>query len=456
MALGLTPQEIVDSGQYPLLAKAHHWERVPLVDVATVQNGFAFKSAFFDRFEGVPLIRIRDISKRETEHKYTGAYDEAYVVEEGQILVGMDGDFLAARWSGDKALLNQRVCRLEVETALFEERFFFLCLQPYLNAINAETSSITVKHLSSRTIENIPLPLPPVNEQKRLVAKIEELFSELDKGIEALKTAQAQLKVYRQALLEGILVDLPKTLGLETKARLLSDLITPIRQGWSPKCDPRQVYDPEGWAIIKTTVVQPMQYLGDEFKPLPPTLDPRQEIEVKAGDFLMTRKGPRKRTGVTCLVRETAPRLMVCDTVYKFQALKDRILPDLLEVLLNAPSTLLKIEKMKSGINDSGVSLTHKKLYALSFAIPTALSEQQILVDALAEKWSVIDQIESDLENQIEKSEALRQSILKKAFSGQLVPQDPSDESASKLLERIKAEKAKAVALKKPQRKKAS
>ena len=98
--------------------------------------------------------------------------------------------------------MNQRVCRIQIQSSLFDGRFLFLCLQPYLNAINAETSSVTVKHLSSKTIESIPLPLPPLNEQHRIVAKIEELFSELDKGVENLEKAREQLKVYRQAVLK--------------------------------------------------------------------------------------------------------------------------------------------------------------------------------------------------------------------------------------------------------------
>ena len=202
MALGISPSEIVDKGAYQLLCKASHWKRVPLSHVADVQNGFAFKSAYFDREDGVPLIRIRDLQGSNTEHCYFGEYDKCYLVRSGDILIGMDGDFTAARWRGEQAILNQRVCRIQIRSDLFDDRFLFLCLQPYLNAINAETSSVTVKHLSSKTVETIPFPLPPLNEQHRIVAKIEELFSELDKGIESLKTARAQLKVYRQAVLK--------------------------------------------------------------------------------------------------------------------------------------------------------------------------------------------------------------------------------------------------------------
>jgi len=158
MALGISPEAIVEKGNYRLLVKANHWQRIPLSDVATVQNGFAFKSEFFDRERGLPLIRIRDITKSETEHKFNGAYDASFVVRNGNILIGMDGDFTVARWQGEDALLNQRVCRIRVKSDGYDEKFLLIVLQPYLNAIHAETSSVTVKHLSSRTIGEIPLP----------------------------------------------------------------------------------------------------------------------------------------------------------------------------------------------------------------------------------------------------------------------------------------------------------
>ncbi len=202
MALSLKPLEIVEKNEYPLLIKASHWGRVYLKEVAKIQNGFAFKSSLFSRDKGMPLIRIRDINNKNTESYYLGEYDEEYLINYGDLLIGLDGDFNAAIWKGGQGLLNQRICRVKCFSNLYSDKFLFLCLQPYLNAINAETSSVTVKHLSSQTVEEIPLPLPPLEEQKRIVDRIDEIFSELDKGVEYLKTAQEQLKVYRQSVLK--------------------------------------------------------------------------------------------------------------------------------------------------------------------------------------------------------------------------------------------------------------
>jgi type I restriction enzyme S subunit len=117
-------------------------------------------------------------------------------------------------------------------------------------------------------------------------------------------------------------------------------LIGEIEQGWSPKCDTNQPVGPSDWAIVKTTAVQHRRYSDTELKRLPDNLSPRPNIEIKAGDFLMTRKGPRVRTGVACLVRKTRQRIMLCDTVYRFRCDETTILPSLLEYSLNSPYVL--------------------------------------------------------------------------------------------------------------------
>lgn len=309
-------------------------------------------------------------------------------------------------------------------------------------AQNASGVGGSLMRVKASTLADFPFHYPKPREQQQIVAKLEELFSELDKGIENLRQARAQLTVYRQAVLkhafEGKLIEG----SIKFESKLLKSLIEGLGQGWSPKCDLNRDPQENEWAIIKTTAVQSMKYLDSEAKPLPAHLQPRPGIEIKAGDMLMTRKGPRARAGVTCYVRNTRSKLMVCDTVYRFRCRKTEVEAEYLELALNSPGVVSEIDNLKSGINDSGVSLTHEKLGGVLISVPDKAA-QKAIVDAAQDQFSVIEQLESDISTSLQKAEALRQSILKKAFAGELVPQDPADEPAADLLARIRAERGR-------------
>ncbi len=123
MSLGLTPQQIIDKDTHPMLRISKNWTRIELQLVADIQNGYAFSSNEFSKDSGLPLIRIRDILKPETEDYYTGSYPEEFLVDKGDILIGMDGDFNASVWKGPRGLLNQRVCRVLPKSKNYFDKF---------------------------------------------------------------------------------------------------------------------------------------------------------------------------------------------------------------------------------------------------------------------------------------------------------------------------------------------
>ncbi|WP_199861294.1 MULTISPECIES: restriction endonuclease subunit S [unclassified Roseovarius] len=359
---------------------------------------------------------------------------------------------------------------------------------------------------------NYELLIPPLNEQRRIVEKIEAMFERIDKGGESLRAAKATLALYRQSLLksafEGRLtadwraqnadsLDDPKTLlariqherdtrykaafedwqtaltewrdggekgkkptkpkrapeirfeNGEVDARNwgkfpLDVLISEMNQGWSPKCNGNDSIGPEDWTIVKTTAVQHRKYSDTALKRLPKNLKPRPEIEIQAGDFLMTRKGPRVRTGVVCLVRKTRARIMLCDTVYRFRCDDHLIYPPLLEYALNSPDTLREIDALKAGISESGISLNHGKVRSVRVSFPFDRAEQAEITRILDARLDAADKMEAEIDATLTRADALRQSILKQAFAGKLVPQDPTDEPAATHLARIRAERAQA------------
>lgn len=171
------------------------WSYKKLGEVARVQNGFAFDSKLFnDNAIGTPLIRIRDIKRAYSTTYTTESCSSDYFIEDGHVLIGMDGDFNICVWAGGHAYLNQRVCHV-VPTDVISPRFIYYFLPFPLKKINDKTSFSTVKHLSSKQVNEILIPVPPLSEQRSIVTRLDAAFSHMD----ALKAnAEKQLNEARK------------------------------------------------------------------------------------------------------------------------------------------------------------------------------------------------------------------------------------------------------------------
>lgn len=174
-----------------------HWSWARLVEISDVSYGFAFESTRFNNSKvGMPLIRIRDISKTDTEAYYDGPYDPQYIVEAGDYLIGMDGNFNIRKWCGLNGLLNQRVARINNWRESLVSSFLVIPLQVILDYLHVKTSQTTVKHLSAKQLNGVYLPLPPIAEQHRIVAKVDELMFLCDQ----LESAQKVRETRREKL----------------------------------------------------------------------------------------------------------------------------------------------------------------------------------------------------------------------------------------------------------------
>jgi type I restriction enzyme S subunit len=167
------------------------WPERPLGEVCEVLSGFAWPSRRFSDSGDLPVVRIRDVVRGRSTTFFRGTYDAKYVVGDGDLLVGMDGEFNRARWRGGTALLNQRVCRITVTSSKLDERYLFHFLGTALQALESETPFVTVKHLSVPRVKGIGVPLPPIEEQGRIAAvldKVDELRSKRRAALALLDT----------------------------------------------------------------------------------------------------------------------------------------------------------------------------------------------------------------------------------------------------------------------------
>jgi type I restriction enzyme S subunit len=186
-----------------LSAGGDDWSETTLGEVADVLPGFPFRSDLFSESDGIPLIRIRDLpSRRTTKAFYTGVFDEAYIVNSGEFLIGMDGEFRCYEWIGESALLNQRVCKLHnFRLEKVEPRLVYLAIDAFLSEIEENTGFTTVKHISIKQIRSIEFKFPPLEEQQRIV----NIVSSMDEVIQSTEHAVNQAKCLRAGLLSDLL-----------------------------------------------------------------------------------------------------------------------------------------------------------------------------------------------------------------------------------------------------------
>ena len=181
------------------------WKLRRLKDVASVVNGYPFDSSAFEVNGAHAIVRIRDLNSERTETRYSGEWVDAAAIGNGDVLVGMDGDFNVGTWKGGAALLNQRVCCVRGSNPLLT-RFLRYVLPTPLSVTNDLTYFTTVKHLSSVDVERITVPVPPAcllapivsfldDKTERIDALIAEKERLVDKLVEYWHSKAAELVV---------------------------------------------------------------------------------------------------------------------------------------------------------------------------------------------------------------------------------------------------------------------
>jgi type I restriction enzyme S subunit len=147
---------------------------VDLGDLVSILSGYAFDAGLFNDRDGVPVIRIRDVVPGVSKTYYSGSYTANFVIRDGDLLIGMDGEFNIAKWKGGTAVLNQRVCKINTASEMLDRNYLFHFLPNALKAIERDTPFVTVKHLSVKRLRSISIPLPPLPEQKRIAAILDK------------------------------------------------------------------------------------------------------------------------------------------------------------------------------------------------------------------------------------------------------------------------------------------
>lgn len=475
--------QLVEKAKSDLVGKAENWPRSPLGEVVEILNGFPFKSGQFTDAEGAPVIRIRDVTSGSTKTFYTGDIPDGYWVEDGDLVVGMDGDFNTRLWAGGRALLNQRVCKLTPDARFLDLHFLAALLPGYLALINEATPSITVKHLSSKTLKETPIPLPPLPEQRRIVAKLDRLSARTKAARAHLARVQSLATRAKQATLTAAFRG-----ELTTGWRKAHPDVEPVQDLLERTPEPEQsrggrnatddivegvggiaVNDPgtalpEGWSWVRLRRIARQEtghtpsrshpewwggdvsWIGIKDANAHHGRVIHETLQTINDDGLANSSARLLPAMTVCLSRTASVgyvtvmgKPMATSQDFATWSCTDALEPFYLMYALMSEG---------DDIRRFGEGSTHTTIYfpeIRAFHIKLApVDEQKEIVRRIEAAFARIDRMVEDATRAAHLLDRLDQRLLAKAFRGELVPQDPNDEPAAELLARIKAARAAA------------
>lgn len=465
------------------------WLDVKLDDIAIIIQGQSPPSSTYnDEQIGLPFFQGK--AEFTDLHPVVKVWCKAptKIAEPNDILLSVRAPVGSTNLANVKCGIGRGLSAIRYQYA---HKFVFYYLRLIERELDKRGTGTTFKAISGDVVRNTHIPLPPLNEQNRIVDKLDELLSELEKGKEQLQTSLEQLKVYRQSILkhafEGKLSEewrrkqkkqkTPDELVAEIKAYRKQQYENQLKEYKAGKIkvkpkEPKEIIPvtaseikalpelPNGWTYVKVSSLGDIEtgttpskakpeYYGDKYPFYKPTeLDAgfnvrkakeylsesgiKQARFLPVNSILVTSIGATiGKTGIIRVagasnqqINAIVPHEIFNPNFLYFQAVGQHFQD---QIQSNAVATTLPI-------------LNKSKFEKLVFAI-CSQEEQNFITDDIESKFSNIEKMEETIIQNLKVSDTLKQSLLQKAFEGKLVEQDPTDEPASVLLERIKKER---------------
>ncbi len=452
----------------------------------------------------MPYINIKAFeSGKPKEFAELGNYPEC---TKDDILIVWDGARAGLVGRGVAGYIGSTLSKIYSDALHNSYLYYFLKYQ--YSYINNNTKGVGIPHVDPNILDSIDVPVAPKNEQKRIVSEIEKQFSRLDEAVDNLKRVKANLKRYKAAVLkaavEGKLTEKWRSENpdVEPASELLERILTERRKKWEeaelakmkakgklPKDDKwkKRFKDPirptvEQLVQIPTTWVWSTvdQLAGAEpnaitdgpfgsnlktehYTPVGPRVIRLQNIgyaefinehayiseehfsrlhkhAVLPNDVIIAALG--KPAPRACLVPDFLGKAIVKADCIRFRTAAPHVVPGYVMYALNSEPIQKRTDNVIHGVGRPRLNL--KEIKSITLPLPPK-KEQAKVHDEIERCWSLAREVELQVEENLVRVERLRQSIVEQAFSGNLVPQDPNDEPAHALMERIEQEKQKEV-----------
>lgn len=416
-----------------------NWKLTELREIGEIVSGGTPSTKSQDNFGGnIGWITPADLTNYIGKHISHGRRNltekglnnsSAKLLPKGSVLFSSRAPIGYVAIASNELCTNQGFKSIIPKKSIFNDYVYYY-LKIAKSIIENYASGTTFKEISGKRFGQIPIPIPPLPEQHRIVAKIEELFSELENGIASLKKAKEQLKVYRKSILKNAFEGQLKNTNIHFSDKELSAAwkwvkLKNVADITSSKRIFKKDYTMEGIPFYRTKEIKELSE-GQEVS-LKLYISSKKYNGIKEsysvpkqGDLLLSAVGT---IGVTYVVKDDKPFYFKDGNLMWLRSLKG-VLPKFLSYSL---TNFIRNKQSAKMAGSTYNALTIETMKDFEIPLPP-LSEQLQIIQTIESSQTIANNLEKTIDQSIQQSEALKLSILKQAFEGKLVPQDPSDE----------------------------
>ncbi len=345
---------------------------------------------------------------------------DKYLLAEGDIVVSRAGSVgVSCRVvAPERSVFASYLIRFRPKEDVDGQYLAYVLQSPaYWAQVRGSTSGIALPNVNASKLEAFEIPLAPLPEQRRIVGEIEKQFSRLEEGVGALKRVQANLKRYRAAVLKAACEGQLVPTGTRWKKSDLGEVLTGIEAGRSFRCVERPP-TPDEIGVVKVSAVTWGTYDEMNSKTCLDASRMEERYFVRPDDFLFSRANTIELIGACVIAKNVTLRVMLSDKILRFR-FSSCANPRWVLYWLRSGFGRSEIERLATGNQDSMRNIGQDRIRQIRIKLPP-LAEQSRIVSEVERRLSVVEEMEATVEANLQRATRLRQSILQRAFAGEL------------------------------------
>jgi type I restriction enzyme S subunit len=417
------------------------WTHAQIGDLCDLINGRAFKPKDWST-SGLPIIRIQNLNNPDASFNFCDFDVEGrFLVDPGELLFAWSGtpgtSFGAHIWNGPKAVLNQHIFRVRFDEDQLDKSYFRRAINAKLDELIGKAhGGVGLAHVTKGKFEATEIALPPLAEQRRIVAKLEALTARLARARAELERVPVLAKHLREVALTSARAE-----AASAPCVPVSEIATITFDGPFGSNLKSADYVDEGVRVVRLENIGHLRFIGDKVTFISPEkYEGLKRHTLAPGDILFSSFVDREVR--VCLFPDDLGHIAInkadCFAVRPDLALCD---PHYVTFLLASAETYEAMKGNVRGVTRPRIGLSQLRNYEIPLPL---VQEQKRIADSIKATFARADRLEAEASRARALLDRLESALLAKAFRGELVPQDPNDEPAQTLLDRIRTQRAAA------------